>query len=273
MKQCFILLLLYIGVTANAQELKGILKDADTKEGIPFVNVGVMGKNVGTVSAEDGRFAISIPAGHENDTLRVSTLGYANRDFIVKDFVKAITSNEVVLLKPESIKLDEVVVSNKKPKQKTLGSGAKSKSMTLGFTSEKLGNELGALMKIKGSPTKLLKFTAQVTSSDNPPAKMRLNFYSKTKKGNLPDALLTTENIIVTLPKNAEPLVVDLTKYNIMVEDDFYVTLEWLQDIPSKVRFSAGFMGPTMVARDTSQGGWEKINSFTVGFTVDTLYW
>lgn len=273
MKQCFLLVLLYIGAVANAQELKGVLKDADTNDGIPFVNVGVIGKNIGTVSAEDGHFTITISAGHESDTLRISTLGYANRDFIVKDFIKAIASNEVMLLQPESIKLDEVVISNKKPKQKTLGSGAKSKRMTLGFTSEKLGNELGVLMKIKGSPTKLMKFTAQVASNDNPPAKMRLNFYSKTKKGNLPDKLLTTENIIVTLPKNAEPLVVDLAKYNIMVEDDFYVTLEWLQDIPSKVSFSAAFLGPTLIARSTSQGDWEKINSFTAGFTVDTLYW
>lgn len=273
MRKYFVVCFLFLAAVLNAQGLKGVLKNADTKEGVPFVNVGILGKNIGTVSAEDGSFTLNIPAGHEADTLRVSTIGYANRDFIVRDFVKAITANPVLLLDQETIKLDEVVVSNKKPKQKTLGSGTKSRSMRLGFTSGDLGNELGVLMKIKGSPTKLLKFRAQLATDDNPPAKLRLNFYTRAKKENLPDTPLTTESIIVTIPKSSGPMEVDLTPYNIMVEDDFYVTLEWLQNVPNKVFFSSGLMGSNIVARNTSQGDWSKISGFSLGFTVDTMYW
>lgn len=273
MKRYFFLLLLLVGTAVQAQQLKGVLKDAGTQETVPFVNVGVLGKSIGTVSAEDGSFSLTIPAGHEADTLRISTIGYANRDVIVKDFVNTLATNKVVLLQPEAIKLDEIVVSNKKPKEKTIGNNTKSRTMRLGFTSGKQGNELGVLMKIKGSPTKLLKFKAQLVSDNNPPAKLRLNFYTKSKKKNLPDTQLATESIIVTLPKSAGLMEVDLTPYNIMVEDDFFVSLEWLQDIPSTVYFSSGFMGSAIVARATSQADWEKINGFALGFTIDTRYW
>ncbi|MFP9112983.1 carboxypeptidase-like regulatory domain-containing protein [Flavobacterium sp. RHBU_3] len=271
MKKCLTVLLFVAGLMLNAQQATGVIKDAETNETIPFVNIGVVGKGVGTVCGEDGAFSIKLPAGMDNDTLRISSIGYAAKNFLVKDFFKALESNKTILLSTEAIKLDEVVISNKKPKEKTLGSTTTSKSMILGFTTDQLGNELGVLMRIKGSQAKLLKFTAQVASNDNPPVTLRLNFY--TVKNGLPDKPIATENIFVTLPKEAGPLVVDLTKYNIMVEDDFVVALEWLEDNPAKIRFSAALLGPYVVVRNTSQGEWAKEGAVTVGFTVDTLYW
>lgn len=258
-------------LSINAQTLKGTLKDARSGEGVPFVNIGVVGKNIGTVSGEDGTFALAVPEGHSNDIIRLSMLGYKDIEVTVGELHKSLQANPVFTMEEHITELEQVIISNKKQRQKLLGNKTESKSVVLGFTSNKLGNEIGMVMKIKRAPTLLKTFTASVASKDNPPVKLRLNFYSV--KDGLPDELIINENIIVTVPEDDSKLVVDLTKYNIMVDDDFFVSLEWIESAPRRINFSAGFLGKGFYARQTSHGNWYKVGVVGVGFTVDTVYW
>lgn len=265
---------LFALTSLSAQTLQGTLKDAKTGETLPFVNVGIVKRDIGTVSNENGGFKLVVPEGHSKDTLRISMIGYATQDFIVADAAKLLSSNSVLTMKEEATVLKELVVSNRKRGEKLLGNKTESQSVTGAFTSNKLGNEVGITMKVKGSLNQLKTFSASIVSDNNPDVKMRLNFYSLDKKG-LPDKLLINENIIVTPPKNAGKLVVDLTPYNIMVEEDFVASLEWIEDAPgtNKIKFSAAFLATPLVARQTSQGEWRKLTGVGLGFTVDTIYW
>jgi len=269
----FITTLIFLSAltAASAQTLKGTLKDAQTGEPLPYVNVGVVKKNIGTVSDENGKFTLPVPEGHSADTIRVSMIGYATRDFSVADLASRLSSNGDIQLKEQATQLKEIVVTNKKQKEKLLGNKTESQSVTASFTSNKLGNEVGMVMRIKGSPTLLKTFSASIASDKNPEVKMRLNFYS-VKKG-MPDALITKENIIVTAPRSSGKLTVDLTPYNIMVEDDFFVSLEWIEDAPGRIFFSAALLATPIISRDTSQGEWKKLSIAGIGFTVDTTYW
>jgi hypothetical protein len=260
--------------TLSAQTLQGTLKDSKTGETLPFVNIGIVKKDIGTVSNENGAFKLVVPEGHSKDTLRISMIGYATQDFIVADAASRFAANSVITMKEEATVLKELVVSNRKRGEKLLGNKTESQSVTGAFTSNKLGNEVGITMKVKGTLNQLKTFTASIVSDNNPNVKMRLNFYSINKQG-LPDKLLINENIIVTPPKNAGKLVVDLTPYNIMVEDDFVASLEWIEDAPgtNKIKFSAAFLATPLVVRETSQGEWRKFKGVGLGFTVDTIYW
>jgi len=272
MKHLFTLCLLLIAATGvTAQTLKGTLKDADTGEALPYVNIGVLNKNIGTVSGDDGSFTLTVPTGHSADTLRISTLGYANRDITVASAEKQFAANPVIKLTPQAIQLQQVVVSNKTPKEKVLGNKTDSKNVSVGFTSNVLGNEIGMIMKLKKSPSQLKTFTASLASDNNPKAKLRLNFYT-VKKGR-PDALINTQNIIVTAPATGSKIVVDLLPYNIMAEDDVFVSLEWLESFPQGLKFSAALLATPMMARSTSQGTWEKISMAGIGYTLTTIYW
>ena len=55
-----LLFLLGVSNTLIAQEKKviGRLVDAETKQAIPYVNIGVFQKNIGTVSDENGNFVL-----------------------------------------------------------------------------------------------------------------------------------------------------------------------------------------------------------------------
>lgn len=257
----------------TAQTLKGTLKDATTGEPVPYVNIGVLNKNIGTVSGDDGIFTLPVPEGHSADTLRLSMLGYKTKEYTVATFAKQLASNSEIKMDQKVTELKEVVVSNRKSGTKLLGNKTESKSVTAAFTSNKLGNEVGTVMRIKGNMALLKTFAASIASDDNPPVKMRLNFYS-LKKG-MPDKLIINENIIVEVPKGSGKLVVDLTPYNIMVEDDFFASLEWIEDSPDSKRiwFSAALFATPIIARETSQGNWTKMSIAGVGFTVDTVYW
>ena len=257
--------------SVSAQTLKGSITDAKTGEALPYVNVGVIGKNIGTVSDDDGTFTLTIPAGHENDTARVSMIGYKDMELTVAALHKHLLATPEIKMKPYTIEMEQVVITNKKEKQKLLGNKTESKTISAGFTSDKLGHEIGMVMKIKGAPSLLKTFSASIASEDNPPVKLRLNFYSV--KDGQPHELIINKNILVNVPKNASLLVVDLTPYNIMVEDDFFVSLEWLEEASKRIQFSAGLLAQPFFARQTSQGNWYKVSGVGIGFTVDTVYW
>ena len=275
MKRLSVLLLFFFAIQSlSAQTIEGVLKDSRTGETLPYVNVGVIKKNIGTVSGENGRFKLVIPEGHAADTLRISMIGYATIDLIVADAVKRLSANSEIQMKEQATELKEVVVSNRKQGEKLLGNKTESRSIMGAFTSNKLGNEVGTVMKVKGALNKLKTFNVSIASDNNPNVKLRVNFYSLNKKG-MPDKLIINENIIVAVPKNSGKLVVDLTPYNIMVEDDFFVSLEWIENSPNtnQVKFSAAFLATPLIARQTSQGEWYKIGGVGLGFTVDTIYW
>ena len=259
-------------LSLQAQTLQGVLKEAGTGETIPYVNIGVVGKNIGTVSDEDGQFKLVVPPGHSNEVLRISMLGFATRDFKVAEIEALLGNSKTILLSPATVEMEQVVISNRKSHTKVLGNKTESQSTTVGFNNNVLGYEIGMIMKIRKSPSLLKTFTASIASSNNKPVKMRLNFYS-LKKG-MPDQLLINKNIIVTAPANNDKLLVDLTPYNIMVEDDFFVSLEWIESAPGQgIMFSAGLLAKPLMARGTSQGNWEKIGMVGVGFTVESMYW
>lgn len=56
--------------------LRGIITDQKREETIPFCNVAIVGKAIGTMSNNDGIYSIKIPVKYKNDTLRFSCLGF-----------------------------------------------------------------------------------------------------------------------------------------------------------------------------------------------------
>ncbi|MDF3078087.1 MAG: hypothetical protein K0S09_1976 [Sphingobacteriaceae bacterium] len=260
------------GTNVNAQDIyKGILKDSKTRQPLSYVNVGVVGKNVGTVSDANGGFSLRIPSDFDNDTLRISMVGFQPKVYRVSEFKKLASANSEIQLTEAVYDLKEVRVSNRRLTEKVLGNKTESKSTTAGFTSNKLGHEIGIIIKIKKSPTYLKDFNVSVASEQKKPIKLRLNFYSV--KNGMPDTILLKKNIIVETKPNAGKISVDLEPYGIVAEDDVFVSLEWIENSGGHgLMFSASLFGSPLIARETSQSKWEKAGPFGVGFTVTAAY-
>ncbi len=253
--------------------IDGIIKNANTKDPVPYVNIGILNRNKGTVSNEKGEFALEIPKTFTNDTIRISSIGYSTKHYVANEFIKILRETGNISLSEKEIELNEVIVADKKLKEKVIGNKTKSRMMRGGFKNSELGNELGIKIKIKRSPTYINKFHANLTSNTGEQMKFRLNFYSINK--GLPGDRIINESIIFQIDVNEGKFTLDLSKYNIIVENDFFLTIELIENKGPKeneVFFSAGLLGNATVTRLTSQAKWEKVGMIGIGFSVTSEY-
>jgi hypothetical protein len=102
----------------NSRQISGIVKDASTKETLPFASITLLGSVDGTISNADGEFVLLSKAG-ARDTLKVSYLGYVtskislanSHDDLTVELKSAATqlaSVEIVGRSPESIVLEAI---------------------------------------------------------------------------------------------------------------------------------------------------------------------
>ncbi len=104
----YLLTLLAGLVTAHAQQTKGQVVDATTREPIAYANIKINNKD-NTVTNTEGYFTIS--EKDENAVLTVSFLGYHASEFTVAQ----LKSNPTIYLQEGVFELGSVFVSNQKP--------------------------------------------------------------------------------------------------------------------------------------------------------------
>jgi len=254
----------------NAQYiLQGRIIDALTKEPLPFVNVGVLKKELGTVSNEDGFFFLEVPDVFAKETLRFSMIGFDERDFQVADLEAILLSNNTLVLAEQTTFLEEVVLTaEKKWDTRVSGNATTSKLLITGFTSNQLGNEIALFVKVKKTPAYIEGIQFSVVENIYPEVRFRVNVYSSEYR--FPDGNILKENIFVTLKQSEGIISVDLKEYDILVDDDVFISLEWIdEDLGSEgLWFSAGVFGKSIYARSTSQAEWKKQRGLSLGMSV-----
>jgi hypothetical protein len=261
MKTILTLIALFRPCLISAQETSGRIIDATTTLPLAYVNIGVVGGRRGTVSDERGNFSLNIPSGLTQQTLKLSILGYESLSFTVAEFRQKLNSESEISLKPVGIDLQQIVVVPKFNKTKRIGNKATARKLIDGFDGDALGREGGMIVKLKDRyrPAVVLSFRAYVDNNPYEEIKFRLNFYS-LKRG-LPDKALPQESIIVTSKIKSGVLEVDLEPYEIVLKEDFAITLEWIEDFGDSnwnngLRFAMRRFGPKCVYRYASQDSW-----------------
>jgi len=247
---------------AFAQIYSGTVYDAKTKEPLPFVSIGVMNKGKGTVAQADGKFTIDLPDELNNDTMKFSMVGYRPVFFIVSKFKTSFANAQATIYLEEQVnELSAVIIRPKNMKTLTLGNGYDNPSVSAGFESDDLGSEAGTVMKVKDGRTYYLKtavFNISRCSYDS--ILFRVNIYD-FKSGH-PGEIIQSLPLYVKVVKDQKKIMLDLTPYNITVEDDFLLSLEWIMDLPDKrtsFMFCAGFLGNRIFFRKTSQDKWTSV--------------
>ncbi|MTI39411.1 carboxypeptidase-like regulatory domain-containing protein [Fulvivirga lutimaris] len=282
-KLVLISILVIIGFNLNGQVIiEGSVKDSKSMEGLAYVNIGIVGANVGTVTDLNGKFHITLDEKYDNNELQISMIGYKSKLFKVADFKQLMLNATEVTLDEAPYEMEAVIVYGnkfKKPntKKNTLGNKNKSKNYAAGFETNLLGNEMGIVIKTKRRPVFIKDFNIQIASNDYETFKFRINFYSL--KNGLPDQNLLKENIIVASSIKKGKLTVDLSKYNLIMEDDFFVSMEWIEDMGKHGLFFYTDVSETAsptITRKTSQGEWKEINKLTstrgLGITLTVQY-
>lgn len=249
-----------------AQEYSGVVFNAETNTQIEYVNIGIINKNIGTVSNLNGEFKITIPDLHTvHDSIRFSCIGYYPLTLQVSDYVKS--QSKDICLTPKVTLLEEVRVMPALYKNKTLGIFRNNKLITAGFGENLLGYECGVEFKIN-KQTKIESLNIGIAKCSFDTLFYRVNVYDILGKNKFKNIL--SQNILfeTAFDKNDKKIKIDLRTYNIFVNNDVLITLEHVEDLGTgMVDFGTTFIGTTHY-RKTSHGKWESV-PVGISMTID----
>ena len=249
-------LLLFIPAVAFGQTYKGKVLSGETKSGIGFVNIGIIGKNVGTVADKLGYFSIVLDDIYNNDSVRFSMIGYESKSYLVRYFRE--NSIKTVYLNPKSYYLTEVKIFYHRTKEIMLGTPVTSDALKSGFEDNTLGSELGIMVDTKGQ-VKLEDINLNVATCTYDSVTYRLNIYKTVD--NVEYKNILTEPIYISFTKDEIRNVItyDLRKYSILIEGDVLITLELYKDLgEGRLLFYTQFFTGLTWHKKTSEGRWTK---------------
>lgn len=268
----FLLFCSFFSFKGLSQVISGRLIDQSTKEPIPYVNIGIVGKGIGTVSDFNGYFKIPVSDSLNDQTLRFSCIGYKPLSSSVKNIRERFSSKEALIeMSPSVFSLAQVVVRPKVYKTKILGNENDNKSVSAGFFTNDRGSEIGVIMHIKKAPSFVENIHINLAFNDIGKVKFRMNIYH-IKNGE-PDSIILKEPIIIVTEQKTGALTIDMKKYNLSVQDDFLVSLEWIEDYGNeKLSFCAGLMNGNCLYRKTSQDNWHNARPAGIGINSTVVY-
>ena len=258
--------LLVFASTAQAQAISGRITNAQTRETLPYVNVGVVGKALGTVANEQGTYQLVFQEALAGETVRVSSVGYAPRNVTLRE----LAAQPNVALTPEAVSLGEVQVKGKAlfRRTHTLGNTGNSDNSTFTLNNRDLGGQSGTVIKLSRRPTRVQSATFNI--AQNAPGKVtfRVNICRLDAKGNPTDIKLLRRDVIVTAPVARGPMTVDLSADQLVLDENFFLSVEMLkwEGAPAggaTFAFSAslGYNNNEIYIRKTSQAAWERVSA------------
>jgi len=256
--------------------IEATLLDKITKEPIAYANIGFIEKAIGTVSNEDGHFTLKYNNSYikKNEILQISTLGYETLKLQILEFELLSKDNNKIYLSPEPLNLNEVLLTNEKREQKTIGisgNNKKAKGYWYWMGRHALGGEIATRINIKKKNTKLLELQFYVKENLSDSIVVRINVYNYEIREYPKNSLLST-NIYHTISNKEGKETINLKPYNIEVNDDIVIGIELIKVYGNKLRFEVtgnNYLGPSYT-RYISQDKWRRNIVNGVNFSVLT---
>lgn len=215
--------LLYTSAAVWAQlDLSAFVKEAQTQEPIPYANIGIPKKAIGTVSDEQGAFQLEGAAS--GDLVVISAIGYASRSILASE----LKNGGVIELTSKTYDLKAVEVFDVDPAElEVFGYRLDKKKASIKYGSAQLGAEIGARIKIKKrSWIRSAHFTLNHAKGDS--MHFRLNLYKM--EGDEVGENLLQENVIIHLPQRTGTIEIDLRPFNVILEKEVLMSLEWIRN-------------------------------------------
>jgi hypothetical protein len=256
LKQGLILIFFLIPDIAFGQSVKGKVISSETGSGVGYVNIGLIGKNLGTVSDQNGNFKIDLSRAVDNDSIRFSMIGFGSKTLPVSQFRGDSLKN--IYLTPLDYIMPEIEVTYHKPKNLRIGNPVETNDLRSGFSNNDLGSELGIKAFVKKKVVlKNINLDVAVCTYDS--VIYRLNIYQTDNQIDYRNIL--KEPIYISFSKDDINKVItyDLLKYSIIVEGNVLITLELFKDLgEGRLLFRTEYFTGLTYHRKTSQGSWTQ---------------
>ncbi|HPR72484.1 MAG TPA: carboxypeptidase-like regulatory domain-containing protein [Bacteroidales bacterium] len=230
--------------------------DAGSSEGIGFVNAGIPGKNIGTVTDENGSFTLGFGDICDDDTLRFSMIGYESLSLSVKQ-LKEMPSG-IVYLNSRTYDLPELKIVYPRRSEITLGVPVLSEALRSGFSDNNLGYELGIKVNAR-KRTKLRDINLNVGICTYDSVTYRLNVYKLSGFDSWENILTRPVYLSFRKENISKTITFDLREHSIIIEGETIITLEHYRDLgEGKLLFLTQFFTGTTWHRNTKESVWTQ---------------
>ncbi|GEM_PF-6773529 len=262
MKVLFLLLVAsFVSVAAYAQSFKARVVD-EAGNGISYANIGIMGTSQGTVSDVDGNFEWPSAMLNDEQTVRISAIGYTSSSLSGFDFYAAVGKSEVFTLRKRVYVMPTVTVETSKARVKRIGSAPRATTASYRVTTT-AGSEIG--MRIKGpkEPYAIKKFVIYVNDIKKDYIHFRLNFYEY--KGDSIGERINSRNILMRVYEEGANEW-DLAKYDLSARGDVFVSLEYIEkSATTSLLLKCNLTGGTVWYKQGVEAPWEKLEREDAG--------
>ena len=223
-KAMLLLLGLLTTLPAFTQTLvKGKVVDAETEKAIPFVNIGVKAQAIGTVSDEAGTFMLQVK--QSSDVLSFSSIGYESTDISAQAF----DNQSIVKLVPKKYNIAQIEITASRfgSEDRIFGVRNETRGHSVGFGSRQLGTEIAAPIHIEQATyIKSAHFVINHAKGDSMVFRVNIYDFSEEQIGEN----ILTENIIIREAQRKGTITIDLTPYDLVLDNSVLLALEWIKD-------------------------------------------
>ncbi|MEM6298237.1 MAG: carboxypeptidase-like regulatory domain-containing protein [Bacteroidota bacterium] len=223
MRNFIILLLCFAFSHVTAQNISGVVWDPGNQGAIPFVNIWIKDKRIGTTSDENGQFFLKKTIS-EADSLVFSAIGYEVLTIPIERL------RDTIFLKSSTVILDEIEIVPLQEEEFRILFPFEKRQISRYYA---CGTNPWIVARFfpydsSYSNTPFLNKIRLVTDSDVKNTVFNLRLYTVGENGK-PDKFLRDQNILVNVPKGKKWTTVNLSAFRIKFpEKGFFVGIEWL---------------------------------------------
>ena len=224
----FIVVFMVLNCCFSQTMVEGKVIDAETNTAIPYVNIGIVGDNLGTISREDGSFSLTLPndLGGKAIAILFYHIGYERNSIQV---TQSSLDKSIIKLVPRPFELNEVVVTTKRKglKQKKLGGYKKSIYNTGSSNTDSygVGEEYGIRIKIDKYQYMVDKVNFHTKFNTMDSVLFRVNIYKVLENG-FPGSSVLKKQLLVKSYNGDKWISADLSDRDIEIKEDVIVTVE-----------------------------------------------
>lgn len=261
---------------SQGQTIEGRVVDAKTRQPIPYAAIGIVNKNVGTISDEDGFFRLSLPEKYVKDTLTFSEVVHVPKKLPISFLLH---SKEIVVALEESVMELRSVEITPKEKRRYENLGVKPLFYWGScYANFKGGAQIAHLMEAGEYPVFLSKAKIKIGDNTLEKARIRVRVLEKNSDGS--PGLDVFEGAFMDISFKEGWIEIDLNYANLVFDQDFYVCFEFLnlKWKPTEGYFSivcseTDTFSKKQLVRNTSLGRWQSAlpgqrHIYTIGAEV-----
>jgi len=210
----------------NGQEIKGTILDSLNSTPLEYASVGLVGTRYGCITNQQGIFYLEVPEQESETLIRISMIGYKSQSFALNELRNKDTT---IKLAVDPIPIAELTITPS-GEPYTVGTTKYTRLGNWcgwGGSRRGKGHEIGTKLQLGEEFVHVRTLHVHMHRQAYDTSWYRLHI--RSLKDDKPDRELLNSNVILAIDQEKGWVELDLTPYNIVVQGDVALTLEWLK--------------------------------------------